>query len=237
MCELCSSTCSTCMDATSCTTCRPNHSKYMIDSGNELCFPDCSSDFYFDTNLENCQVCNTNCLTCSGSSSSDCLSCSPPLFLREGSCLTGCMPGEASVTNILGNQCIVCNANCSDCDVNGCTGCTNGVILEGSTCGTLCATQFYHDGIGCKQCIPRCDACTTDITCDTCEDGWEVYNSICRKSCEIGETRLANQICYTCPVQCDSCAVGDGTCNSILDFKILMSQVQQIVNYEVMLDL
>lgn len=76
MCTLCDPNCLTCdTTSTKCLTCATG--TFLI---NNFCDVNCPSTHYKNTPTNQCLPCNSACLTCSGGTSSNCLSCSAPLF-------------------------------------------------------------------------------------------------------------------------------------------------------------
>lgn len=82
----------------------------------------CKSGFYGNWQL--CAICDPSCNTCSGSSSSQCLSCQTGRNLNSmGQCITGCVSGQF----LSGDVCTSCIVNCNQCqDATSCTTCAQG---------------------------------------------------------------------------------------------------------------
>lgn len=79
-----------------------------------------------------CQICNSTCLTCSGTLSTDCLSCNSGYFLSGSTCIDTCpyktMPSTRTCLtacpqyyfeNTLNGFCESCQEGCITCDESG----------------------------------------------------------------------------------------------------------------------
>jgi hypothetical protein len=82
-CTACMADCQTCTTATTCTTCKPG---LYLSSTNLTCSSCLASNEVKVGN--NCNRCDFTCLTCSGPSSSDCLTCNNLRYMSEdGRCM------------------------------------------------------------------------------------------------------------------------------------------------------
>jgi hypothetical protein len=111
----------------------------------------CGNNYYIDTtNLSNCLGCDVTCLTCSGSLSTNCISCTSTRTLTGNSC-----PCNTGYYEALVSDCLVCNLICYTCNgtADNCTACRNGdnraTNYSSSTGKTscLCITGFYDSGV------------------------------------------------------------------------------------------
>lgn len=80
-CMPCDSTCKTCdLGGTSgCLTCNIATPRYFQSSA-KTCVTSCNSNQYPNTSLVACKSCDSTCTTCSGAASTNCLSCTLPLY-------------------------------------------------------------------------------------------------------------------------------------------------------------
>ena len=91
----------------------------------------------------NCLACDKTCLTCSGTSNSDCLSCPNSTFLTKKYCLYVCPP--TTFPNTTSNQCSSCDGSCTFCfgpTIDNCTGCISKMVLYNFTCTLSCPAGY-----------------------------------------------------------------------------------------------
>ncbi|EAR86195.2 REJ domain protein (macronuclear) [Tetrahymena thermophila SB210] len=219
---------------------------------NQVCLQ-CSSGFYYqqDTNQcvsscnnnqfanqqNQCQLCDNNCASCSGSSSNNCLSCNPGKYYNQAT-----------------NQCI-CDPICKTCDgpnSNNCLSCQQGKYYNSTTkqciCDLTCNTcdgpnnndclscnpgKYYDQATKvCINCDPTCKTCNgpNSNNCLSCQQG-KYYNQT-TKQC------ICDPTCQTCdgPGQnnCLSCNSGlfyqQASNQCVQSFvQVVMEQVQAIV--------
>ena len=119
-------------------------------------------------------LCDLTCLTCHGSSPSDCDSCPPLTYLVYGSCYSTCPPHTYSFS------CQLCDSSCLNCtgpSANECTSCNKLYMLHlnQSKCLTSCYEGDISDNAGmtcftcpvglvgyfkkCVSCHPSCQTC------------------------------------------------------------------------------
>lgn len=140
------------------------------------------------------ECCESSCLTCNGSTLSDCLTCTAPRHIE-------------------GNHC--CHEHCGTCNNTtdtSCTGCDLPLVLRGTrccyerclTCGGVvsnqcssCVPGYYLNITSCLPCNSACATCTgsTDATCLTCAAGFTL------------NPNNANQ-CLNCHSSCATCFSG-----------------------------
>ncbi|KCV68133.1 TKL protein kinase [Fonticula alba] len=156
----------------------------------------CGSDF---SDPNPCVPCHPRCATCSGSSPSQCISCSLAAWREPFDCLDYCPEGLVHQ----GNQC-VCHDTCSECqkvpstERYQCQACQAGWALEPGA----------HP-VRCLQCHDSCSMCTAGedpAACTACHQGHYLQGSQCLDSCPVGlwPDNLLNR-CQPCPEVCLSC--------------------------------
>lgn len=119
ICTPCKSPCVACQALTECTSCVPGY--YLIGLA--------------------CQKCDSSCLTCSGPSSNDCLSC----FGTSNLSPTGTCNG--------------CSSTCSICNADICSGCMAGYFLYSGNCLSSCPPATYAKASSCVLCDSTCAVC------------------------------------------------------------------------------
>jgi len=131
-----------------------------------------------------CVACDSSCKTCSGSTTTSCLSCASGFFLISGSCL----PCDFS--------CLTCSGSSTFC-----TSCAN--YLLQNKCVASCTEGLYVKIIGG---INTCDFC--DSTCLTCST-----NSFNCLTCSTTKY-LSSSKCLDCNFTCKSCTGTSNFCTS-----------------------
>lgn len=116
-CQPCTTGCASCFGniSTKCWSCSTGY----VLSGSKCSptvIPTCTSGTYFETNLNSCQPCTSNCISCTSTSS--CMACDSITFLSPSfiNCLPTCPPGY--YPNFFNNKCEKCFLNCSICSNN-----------------------------------------------------------------------------------------------------------------------
>ncbi|WVQ79606.1 hypothetical protein IAT38_001706 [Cryptococcus sp. DSM 104549] len=157
----------------------------------------CQSGTYYDSSSSSCQSCSPACSTCTGPSTSECLSCASPRVNLHGSCVgydasTGRCDSSLSgldgvfVVNNQKSKCDSCPVGCLSCkipsfstaasyDTLSCDACQEGYLLQGGKCVQKCGDGwFLPEGSAatngtCQQCDSACGTCVgTSTTCTSC---------------------------------------------------------------------
>ncbi|EAR89800.4 REJ domain protein (macronuclear) [Tetrahymena thermophila SB210] len=176
---------------------------------NQIC-QQCSLGFYYQHASNQCLICDKNCASCNGPSSSNCLTCNPGLYFD----------------NTL-KQCIICDPTCKTCDgssSNNCLSCNIGIYYNQSTkqciCDPTCKTCDGPTSNSCLSCNigiyynQSTKQCICDPTCKTC-DGPSSNSCL---SCNIGIYYNQSTKQCICDPTCKTC---DGpTSNSCLSCNI-----------------
>ena len=165
-CTACSADCSTCSAGTSsdCWTCTDPGASTSMSPG--PCF--CQSAYYtVSTSPLVCGPCQTDCATCSGSTSEDCLTCAgtSASTLGPGPCLCGTGLFADSFSPI---SCEHCNINCKTCageGISDCLSCMDSNAFVNGTNGVgecLCNDYYYaasSSPLMCARCSSECLHC------------------------------------------------------------------------------
>lgn len=161
-CLNCLSSCNICENAVSCKSCPL---AAFLSGDPLLCLGACPDRTYGDLDSRKCVPCS-NCKTCFGSTSLQCLSCDSGTYLTNFSCKTICPTGTyADATT---NTCVACHQNCGTC-INGSQGCitcsADRFYLNANpadTCLRTCPSLFYNDSTTrtCKDCAQNCKTCS-----------------------------------------------------------------------------
>ncbi|XP_039614478.1 extracellular matrix protein FRAS1 isoform X1 [Polypterus senegalus] len=200
ICKACKETCATCLNEFECESCEEGlWMKY------GKCVPDCGEGFYADYRGY-CSPCYESCLSCSGPSEKDCLSCVHPLhYLKGGSCVTDCGPKFYSILGI----CFACDVSCLTCYPDGpkCLSCPLGKALHQGNCVFQCPPGSYQNSVGrCVDCHSSCSACTgpSAAECTSCIASLVLLHSQCLQFC--GEGLFSQHgLCKSCHQSCRSC--------------------------------
>jgi len=159
-CPPCNSSCVKCSGPTSndCLSCEVD--KFLLVwNGSSTCVSECPSTHYTDLDRM-CQTCDSSCLTCNGSTTKNCLSCTYPRYFVDNQCVTKCpglFYGENSTATCMidcpeltfpysvSKICCPCN-NCKSCvgfGYNQCITCIENEYLEEGSCVSFCSDDRY----------------------------------------------------------------------------------------------
>lgn len=109
------------------------------------------------------------------------------------------------------STCISCDSqvsNCLSCYYSSsaqktiCMTCSAGYYLfDNGTCTNVCPTgaisYYISQGNYCRLCVPYCNICTSDTICQSCLNGYALYQSKCISACPNGFYPL-NGVCTQC---------------------------------------
>ena len=235
LCWACSSTCATCVDATTCTGCKDGTFLFEGEC-TETCpqnraisptWPDGIMPSTYPAEGGICKPCDISCQTCSAGDVNSCTSC--PLetnyaFLNhDSSCRASCPDGyfghQYVEQGINLFTCELCDSTCGTCTGSEATECTS-CPPEASTlfepvpdtltgsCVTECSPGRYDDGQGaCGICSDSCLTCSGSSTsCDSCPNGMFLYRDECRSSCPSTYYEDSEKgSCEACGSNCNAC--------------------------------
>ncbi|KAL4456740.1 hypothetical protein ABPG73_014766 [Tetrahymena malaccensis] len=188
-CQICMSSCQTCINLTSCTS--------------------CVQGYYLNGSI--CSQCDSSCLSCSGSTSSDCSVCAQSGYYislnLNKKCVASCDTSQAQYIDFSTNPqqpyCRKCSSLCQTCsDSQSCTTCIQGYYLQASQCFP-CDTSC----LSCSKAGPS--------NCIVCQQqGYFIstkQNNICVASCDLTQGQYIDQsnpqqyYCKQCSNFCQSC--------------------------------
>lgn len=172
----------------------------------------CNIGFY-DAGATLCVACHFSCLTCNGTASNQCLTCSTTnkriSTPSAGSCFCSAGFYENNVP-----VCATCHVSCGTCigsAVNQCITCpafaTSKRTDNSSTTSTCpCSSGFIHTGVQiCSACHYSCETCsgTASNQCITCAPGSNRTISSGSCLCNSGFfDDLSNSLCPPCHYSC-----------------------------------
>ena len=150
------------------TACPPGSYEYSNPGGFLQCVDVCGPGLYLDIANSICSRCYPTCLTCEGTTASDCLNCdsagSYPFLSDAGSCLSTCGTLYQYIA-VGASRCVVA------CPPGSFSYTAVGGVLQ---CVTTCGPGFFLDIATtpptCYNCSPLCSTCsgTTATNCVTC---------------------------------------------------------------------
>ena len=148
----------------------------------------------FNFSIDKCDL--THCLTCSGPTLSDCLSCNPGFFLQTSppsTCESLCPDGFYSDPNT--NTCPACKGSCKTCsgplstNCISCTGTSLLVVGSSFTCTTCPDDTWLNIATNmCQSCDPNCKTCSAGNAndCNSCAETKYFINNQCWTKCPSG---------------------------------------------------
>lgn len=222
ICSPCDIACKSCTGPTSseCVACQIGY--YQQPSSSTTCLSTCPSTHWADIFDNICRACDTACLTCFGSSSSECNSCKPNYFRQSPTsttCKTTCPSGYFK--NFTEMVCIPCNPACSVCsgtENTACTACNSGYYLQinSATCLNTCQVGYIAApwANACSPCYIGCATCTNYgyNLCLTCFSGYyfqptSTNVSSCLTFCPLDGywADSSSNKCVACASSCKRC--------------------------------
>lgn len=214
--------CNQCDSYEVCNACEPSRSEPFGDHCT------CSEGYGREDHTQTCVGCHSDCGTCNGPNSNDCLTC------NDGNQITGiapakCVCNDRTYPNPNVNNCSPCHESCAQCvgpNETDCIECSGAQYLSG-TAPAMCVCQegFYRaaDSGECVVCHASCKNCVggTESQCYECNEGAYLSQSgECRcyqgpvsafttatdaRSCEITECAHNCGGCLNYPWRCTSC--------------------------------
>ncbi|EAR95046.2 TNFR/NGFR cysteine-rich region family protein (macronuclear) [Tetrahymena thermophila SB210] len=218
ICSSCNSSCLACNGPASNNCIQCSNSLYLNQSSNQ-CVSICPQGTFPDGSTNICSKCDLSCFTCSGPSSSNCLSCSGSLFLSTSGneCKNSCKTNEFQ--NNANNQCTPCDSSCLTCNGNlntNCLSCSDPLFLQqsSSTCIQKCDSNQYG------QITPQRTCLVCDSTCATCSGPnqnnclscsgskyLDLSTNQCVTQCPSGTFNdNSNNKCSPCNTDCKTCS-------------------------------
>ncbi|KRX07488.1 Insulin-like growth factor binding protein, N-terminal [Pseudocohnilembus persalinus] len=184
LCVDCPVQCSLCTSSTSCSSCAYG---YYFDTTTSSCVATCPNSYYAEEDGRTCDPCDSDCDTCTGPSSSECVLCSSSptqlYFHSDNLCYSTCPDGYYGDSGTL--NCEACTTGCYTCtDSSTCTECIPGYYLSGSSCLLTCPSGYYDNPDpynSCDPCDTICNTCdyTAPLECTSCNAGYFLYNNYC----------------------------------------------------------
>jgi proprotein convertase subtilisin/kexin type 5 len=227
-CELCSSSCSNCLNFSICTSCPSSY--YLLTSA---CYLTCPLGYY--PHSTQCLLCTSslNCYTCANELT--CASCSGSYYYYELKCLIAC-PSNTTTQNATTHTCDYCPSNCSTCylsatDAVVCTACISG-YLDAGRCLQLCETiGTVPSGSVCSSCDVSCLTCKGDttfcLTCNTSSTFKYFMGNKCYADCPATYYNDNNTFsCLPCTMPCETCSgYSSNACTSCISNYSLLGTV------------
>ncbi|EFO62217.1 High cysteine membrane protein Group 1 [Giardia lamblia P15] len=190
MCIGCKNKKSAAIDGTSCIESCPQPTISKCDS--DICRCSCGTGFYFDTITNNCALCNSICVDCTGPESDSCISCALGKYMKYDDVSRICVdPPECGDGHYADNDsrtCAPCGiGSCKSCNRKSsgirCTACSSGYLsTDGSSCVSQCNEPNQEKGDGNKcvcrngfgpdsagRCVPTSSCRPQNTGCSSCD--------------------------------------------------------------------
>jgi hypothetical protein len=202
ICSACVLPCATCTTQTICLSCSVGY--YTNNSCVNASL--CPAGTFANLTALNCDICTSNCTTCS-SIPSNCTACTAPWVFYNQQCISSC----PNSTYKSGTLCLPCESPCNFCLTNTtCITCLSNFYFSNQTCLTssLCPNGTYADNpnLNCSSCTSPCLTCSVaPNNCTACIPP-KVYNNNyqCLSSCPITMYN-SSSICAACVPPCGNC--------------------------------
>ncbi|KAH0569943.1 Cysteine-rich membrane protein 1 [Spironucleus salmonicida] len=197
----------------SCIACKENCASCSGDSANTATCERCNPGYYL-TRGSNCDRCDRSCKTCTGSESTQCITCSDGNKLSGTFCFA-CTDGQTDACKC--GDSINC-MTCSSSETRKCALCLSPFAIDATGSCTECITGYFKENQQCKKCQLPCSTCSKGSgTCDTCEFPKTItIHHDCQDSCNIvvkdGEVCVKGSVRACGSVQqVTSCKCGNAT--------------------------
>lgn len=226
-CSRCHDSCENCTGGQEyhCSACATGYLEILDNVGMlQSCISACPRmDQYYDSANGVCELCNSECSTCSGPASADCLTCPSGKMLHMNQCEQECPEGYASSD---GSTCVACtDSRCTRCSENNpgiCLGCSAGFAALSGTCTDTCpeGKVLVHADSICSRCPTGCRTCTLDqllpatdenMVCTACTSSSDILDEgKCFSDCPAGSQKILTGNVYSCQTVscsplCDRC--------------------------------
>ncbi|KAM3135886.1 hypothetical protein pb186bvf_012015 [Paramecium bursaria] len=174
--------------------------KPYVQSG-DLCATQCKTSEY--RNGQYCYNCSIECDQCKDFGNDRCINCASGFTLDSSKKCVGSCP----VGYYMKESCLLCDYQCSTCDLDGCL-----------TCRALCKCSlgYYDDGVQdqCQKC--PCPECTSPTNCTKCINNLKPPNCSCDK-------QLNDEYCINCDVAQVTIYFTNSLNYITVDFSLLIS--------------
>ena len=163
----CDASCTTCSGALS-TQCLSCAGSLYLNTASNSCLSTCPNGTYKNTTTHICTSCHSSCTTCSAGTSTDCLTCTVPLYYQTSTkqCVSTCNNGQYPAPTPT-PLCTACYSSCTTCSggaSNQCLSCSGTLYLNTgtSTCLSTCPNGTYKNTSNnvCTACDPTCTTCS-----------------------------------------------------------------------------
>lgn len=159
----------------------------------------------------------TNCFACQTTDQTKCDRCEPGFILDDS---FSCVSAMCADTFIFSDGAVPCVCplgtyeqadSCVPCSDPNCNTCTV------STCQT-CINTYYPIGSTCEKCLPNCESCFTDFSCDLCAQGYSISADGSCFSFGGGQNSLVDPTgtFFRCPAGCRVCTTGSSAANRVI---------------------
>ncbi|KAL4493949.1 hypothetical protein ABPG72_021966 [Tetrahymena utriculariae] len=205
-CSKCDPSCLTCFGGTS-TNCFQCSQPRFFQKITNSCEKACNKNQYSDISDSTCKYCDSSCLSCSGPSTNQCISCQGQTFLYQNQCISKCPDGYYQ--DISNNKCSQCNSSCKTCNsAYSCSSCKSPLIFYKNDCLQICPSGFYSSSSSskCESCYSTCKSCNGPSAkeCLSCPQGYFLQEFSCVQQCGDGYY-LDQYKCSQCHPQCKTC--------------------------------
>ena len=217
-CLQCDRSCLAC-NGSSLNSCYNCSSGYYLQPSSGTCLQSCPLAGYYPNPASNvCSPCASDCSSCVGPLSTQCLACNASYYLQPFSneCKDTCPSGY--YPDFSNNVCAACDLGCLTCTESFvCTSCKEGFYLYQSNCIRSCPQSYWNDDLTheCKLCDIACLTCSGSASyCNSCKKGYFLHSNThsCLAGCPAGYyADLRTSTCNACHPGCAACTGGSNS--------------------------
>jgi cysteine-rich repeat protein len=153
----------------------------------------CPSGYYLSSGY--CYPCEGTCLSCTGATALDCLTCQPDYLLKDGVCQKLTCSATQYVQSTYGCQdCASTFAKSLACISTGPTSCQSGYLLSNAQCLTCSQITGYTYDSASGKCKDKCGDGL--LITDQCDDGNTLNGDGCSSTCQVESGwKCPNNVC------------------------------------------
>ncbi|EWS76002.1 zinc finger lsd1 subclass family protein (macronuclear) [Tetrahymena thermophila SB210] len=234
ICKKCDLTCQTCSTSSEndCLTCSGNRKFYHEKNSTQKKCILCQVNNKQFEKEDMCLDCDATCLTCSGASETECITCDGQYLMHQDKKCKICDTSNGFY--IQDKNCIACSDGCQTCDKDGCKKCIGNFKLKEGVC-TECKLSdgYFIQDSNCIKCHSSCKECSgpSQFDCTTCKDNQylkkvDENDSNSQKQCQECPNEgyfVKDKECVKCHDTCLKCHSQDSTgcdvCKDNLKFR------------------
>ncbi|EAR88128.2 zinc finger lsd1 subclass family protein (macronuclear) [Tetrahymena thermophila SB210] len=214
-CSSCDSSCASCSGPSK-NECLSCSGSLYFDGNTKQCVSTCPDSYFADLSSNTCKQCDPSCKTCNGSLSTNCESCTLPLYYNSinKKCVANCDQNQYKDSTTV--QCLDCDSSCQSCSGpqnTQCLSCSQSLYLDQNMCKSNCQDGYYQNTQNntCSKCDASCSTCSgsSPTNCLKCAlpRYFQQATNTCEENCQQNQfLDNTDATCEPCHFSCSSCS-------------------------------